>query len=146
MGAMDILERVVRLETTLWNLVDRSLAAHGEPGLGTFLAMQVLHRHDGHGRVQDLSRELSITMGAASKIVDRLERAGLAVRRPHPDDRRSSLVALTPEGDRARGASDTVVQRVSSTVFSDPEAVSVALTTLATLQDAVDSASVAVTA
>ncbi|HWM16060.1 MAG TPA: MarR family transcriptional regulator, partial [Microbacterium sp.] len=131
---MDIFERVVRLETTLWDLVERSLSSEGEAGLGTFFALQILHRHDGAGRVQDLSRELSITIGAASKVVDRLERAGLAVRRPHPDDRRSSWVSLTDEGEHARAAADVVVQRVSAAVFSDAGMVAAAATVLDSLQ------------
>jgi len=40
-------------------------------------------------------------VGAASKLVDRLERDSLAVRAAHPTDRRSSLVALTRAGDTA---------------------------------------------
>lgn len=137
---MDILERVVRLETTLWNLVDRSLSGEGEVGLGTFLALQILDRHDGSGRVQDLSRELSITIGAASKVVDRLERAGLAARHPHPDDRRSSWVALTPKGERLLAAGQVVVHRVIAAVFGDDEIVDAAASVLAGLQDRVDSA------
>jgi len=54
---IDMLERVARLETTLWNLVERSLSSEGAPGMGTFLALQILQRHDGSGWVQDLSRE-----------------------------------------------------------------------------------------
>jgi DNA-binding MarR family transcriptional regulator len=143
---MDIFERVVRLETTLWNLVERSLSEEGEAGLGTFLALQILDRHDGSGRVQDLSRELSITVGAASKVVDRLERAGLAVRRPQPDDRRSSLVALTVDGERAVAAGRVVVQRVITTVFGDDEMVDAAASVLESLQTRVDDAIVAVPA
>jgi DNA-binding MarR family transcriptional regulator len=43
-------------------------------------------------------RGLSITVGGASKTVDRLERHALVVRRPHPSDRRSSVIALTRAG------------------------------------------------
>jgi DNA-binding MarR family transcriptional regulator len=37
-------------------------------------------------------------VGAASKVVDRVEAAGHCVRLPNPDDRRSSLIDLTPTG------------------------------------------------
>ena len=143
---MNILERVVRLETTLWSLVERSLIGEGRAGLGTFLALQILHRHDGAGRVQDLSRELSITIGAASKVVDRLERAELAVRRPHPEDRRSSLVALTAQGESERAAADVVVRRVIDVVFGDDEALTVAGSVIHGLQHRVDGAATAVAA
>lgn len=39
-------------------------------------------------------------MGAASKLVDRLERDALVRRVPHPEDGRSSLIELTAEGAR----------------------------------------------
>jgi DNA-binding MarR family transcriptional regulator len=35
-----------------------------------------------------------------TRIVDGLERAGLARRRPHPGDRRASIVAATAKGRR----------------------------------------------
>jgi DNA-binding MarR family transcriptional regulator len=34
-------------------------------------------------------------------VLDRLERRGLTARTPHPGDRRSVLVELTPDGERA---------------------------------------------
>ncbi|MEU0192211.1 MarR family transcriptional regulator [Streptomyces afghaniensis] len=49
-------------------------------------------------RIQDIAEEFSITVGGTSKVVDRLEAAGLCERRANPDDRRSSIVELTPEG------------------------------------------------
>ena len=56
-----------------------------------------------------------ITVGGASKIVDRLESAGLVARRANPDDRRSSLVELTDAGRaelvRAGSAFDDALQR-----------------------------------
>lgn len=135
---MDILTAVVRLETTLWNLLDKELARSGSVGLATFLALQTFHRHDGKGRVNDLSRELAITVGAASKVVDRLERSGLARRSPHPDDRRSSLVALTAEGDRARSSANQVVERVLERVFADATEVDAALALVGSLQQRLD--------
>ncbi len=35
---------------------------------------------------------------AATRLVDGLEKSGLAVRRPHPTDRRATLVSLTESG------------------------------------------------
>lgn len=37
-----------------------------------------------------------------TRILDRLEKKKRVIRRPNPDDRRSSLVFLTPEGERLR--------------------------------------------
>jgi DNA-binding MarR family transcriptional regulator len=51
-----------------------------------------------NARVHDVASELSITVGGTSKAVDRMEAAGLCVRRPNPEDRRSSIIELTPVG------------------------------------------------
>ena len=114
---MDFFDTLVRFETALWNAIERELLHAGRVGLGTLTALRVLHRHDGSGRVQDLSRELSLTIGAASKLADRLERDGLARRRPHPTDRRSSLVSLTESGEAARAAGEEVLGRVLAQVL-----------------------------
>lgn len=45
-----------------------------------------------------LNRELLISSGGVTHLVDRLERKGLVVRRPGVDDRRCVRVALTVEG------------------------------------------------
>ncbi|MEV5895993.1 MarR family winged helix-turn-helix transcriptional regulator [Nonomuraea fuscirosea] len=49
----------------------------------------------------DVARLTGLTPGSATRLVDRLEKAGLVVRRPDPDDRRRALVALDP-GARTR--------------------------------------------
>lgn len=52
-------------------------------------------------RVRDVSDQLGISAGGASKMVDRIEAAGYCRRVPNPGDRRSSLLQLTPAGWRA---------------------------------------------
>jgi DNA-binding MarR family transcriptional regulator len=60
--------------------------------------------------VQELRQELRITVGAASKLADRLEKEGLAQRQPHPSDRRSSVITLSPAGERALALGAQVLQ------------------------------------
>lgn len=43
---------------------------------------------------RELGERLSITSGAVTMLVDRLEAAGWVVRRPHPSDRRYTVVEL----------------------------------------------------
>ena len=59
--------------------------------------MQIIDRTP-ECRVYDIADTLSITTGGVSKIVDSIESAGHAKRRPNPDDRRSSIVELTAAG------------------------------------------------
>ncbi len=51
-----------------------------------------------------LAERLNLTSGAVTALIDRLERAGWISRTPHPSDRRSHVLALTPDahetGDR----------------------------------------------
>jgi DNA-binding MarR family transcriptional regulator len=49
-------------------------------------------------RVLDIAEALSITVGGASQAVDRLQASGRCLRKANPEDRRSSVIALTPHG------------------------------------------------
>lgn len=106
------LDVLVRYETYLWNHLDDGLQAEGGVPLGTLMALRVVRRHPESCRVQEIRVELGITVGAASKLVDRLERDGLGVRSANPSDRRSSIVALTPAGDAAHDAGLVLVERL----------------------------------
>ena len=60
-------------------------------------ALGVLTRH-GPMRLGALSEHLRIVPRSATEVADALEAAGLVERRPDPDDRRATLVALTSRG------------------------------------------------
>ncbi|MDQ1482400.1 MAG: hypothetical protein QOF35_476 [Actinomycetota bacterium] len=45
---------------------------------------------------RELGERLLLTSGAVTMLVDRLERDGLVNRRPHPTDRRKTIVELAP--------------------------------------------------
>lgn len=46
---------------------------------------------------RDLGNRLSLTSGAVTMLADRLERAGWVHRRPHPSDRRATLLELSAQ-------------------------------------------------
>jgi DNA-binding MarR family transcriptional regulator len=50
-----------------------------------------------------LGSMLGMTSGGATALVQRLEREGFVAREPHPRDRRSALLRLTPEIERRAG-------------------------------------------
>lgn len=52
---------------------------------------------DGPLTQRGLGDRLSLTSGAITMLVDRLEKAGWVRRRPHPSDRRYVLVELSPQ-------------------------------------------------
>ncbi|QNE22291.1 MarR family transcriptional regulator [Kribbella qitaiheensis] len=88
---------LVRLETRVYNAIDTRLRAEHELPLGQYEFLRYIAAR-GTCRVYDLAQEIAITVGATSKAVDRLEAAGRVRRTANPDDRRSSLVALTDAG------------------------------------------------
>jgi len=90
---------LVRLETRLYNVLDARLKAEHNLPLGQFEFLRFIAAR-GTARVYDLAHEMAITVGATSKAVDRLEAAGRCRRTANPHDRRSSLVTLTPDGER----------------------------------------------
>jgi MarR family transcriptional regulator, organic hydroperoxide resistance regulator len=94
-----LFSELVRLETELWDAVEERLKKDHGVNLPTYEFVQVISRVR-DCRVQDIAAELSITVGGTSKIVDRIEAAGLCARRANPSDRRSSIIELTPPGKR----------------------------------------------
>jgi DNA-binding MarR family transcriptional regulator len=105
-----LFDDLVGLEIAVWDAVDARLRRDNDLPLGQFMPMRVIAGTPGC-RVLDVSAQLRITVGAASKVVDRVEAAGLCVRRPNPQDRRSSLLELTPAGAVALAAADVVFEQ-----------------------------------
>ncbi|RKR74527.1 MarR family winged helix-turn-helix transcriptional regulator [Frondihabitans australicus] len=105
---------LVRFQIDLWNGVDADLREAADTSLASIESLRVIAARD-VCRVNDIADDLRITVGGASKIADRLERAGLVERRANPVDRRSSLVALTREGratlDRAAPVYEAALAR-----------------------------------
>jgi DNA-binding MarR family transcriptional regulator len=92
-----LFSELIRFEIELWNAVDARLRREHDLQLTWFEPMRVMSKHSAC-RVLDLKEDLSITVGGASKLVDRIEAAGLCRRRANPEDRRSQIVELTPAG------------------------------------------------
>lgn len=91
---------LVRLQIELWNAVDARLRSETDLTLVHFESLRILETTP-DCRVNDIADQLVISVGGASKVVDRLEAAGYGERRTNPGDRRSSIVAITPEGEAA---------------------------------------------
>jgi DNA-binding MarR family transcriptional regulator len=65
---------------------------------------------------QELGSAMGIDPSTMVSLIDQLEKAGLAKRRPHPSDRRARAVTITPKGrrllERARGMAAEVDEEV----------------------------------
>ena len=95
----DVFNDLIRFEIELWNAVDARLKREFDLPLTHFEPMSVMDRLP-KCRVYDIASELGITTGGTSKLVDRIEASGYCRRLPNPEDRRSSLLELTPQGRR----------------------------------------------
>ena len=96
---------LVRLETDLWNRVDAQVhREHGLP-LAWLEVMQVVSATPGC-RVLDVAEALFITVGGASKVVDKVQAGGWCHRLPNPSDGRSSLIELTESGESLLAAAN----------------------------------------
>jgi DNA-binding MarR family transcriptional regulator len=93
----DLFHELIRFETELWNAVDARLRTDVDLPMTWFEPMRVIADRPSC-RVFDIADELSLTVGGTSKLVDRIEAAGHRVRRANPEDRRSSIIELTPTG------------------------------------------------
>lgn len=68
-------------------------------GLGVSETQAISHlTQAGELGMAELAGRLGMSTGAATSLVDRLERSDLARRHSHPSDRRRSVVRLTPMG------------------------------------------------
>ena len=125
-GASDIvgmLQSLVRVEVDQFDAVDARLRRDAGLQLIELLPLRVVAGAPGC-RVQDLADRLGISVGGASKSVDRLEARGWVRREAHPEDRRSSIIGLTVEGERARAegdriAADALRERLADVLGSD---------------------------
>jgi DNA-binding MarR family transcriptional regulator len=106
----EVFTQLVGAEIRLWNSLHDHLKVNAALSLANFQALSALARLPEPVRVQDIATEMRITVGAASKLVDRLEREGFARRTANLADRRSSIIFLTEEGKRSVSAAATAVE------------------------------------
>ena len=75
-----------------------------------------LHEH-GPTRQNVLAADLGLSPHTITDIVDGLERAGMAERRPDPTDRRAKLVAITDAGEAGLDVANATRERLLKQIF-----------------------------
>jgi len=92
---------LIRLEITVWDRLDARLRERHDLSLAYFEVLHFVAQTPKAGlRVGDLAAAMKVTVGGTSKLVDRVESAGLISRAPDPADRRASRLSLTASGKR----------------------------------------------
>ena len=115
-----LVDDLVRVEVRLYTLLDARLRATHGHGLGRVdLLRAVAEVPD--CRVSDVVRRLGITVGAASKGIERQVRDGLVRRAANPEDGRSSYLALTPPGRQVLDEVLPTLEREAAAVLHGTE-------------------------
>ena len=81
-----------------------------------FGVLNVLRARDGAIQ-QEIASSMGIDPSTMVSLIDDLERAGLAERRPHPTDRRARAVAISPKGRRLLDRARRMATEVDSEVL-----------------------------
>jgi DNA-binding MarR family transcriptional regulator len=103
----------------LWRVTHTSFADALESlGLTTalFALLNVLGAHEGAIQ-QEIGAAMGIDPSTMVSLIDQLEAAGLAKRRPRATDRRAREVALTPKGRRVLTQARELAMRVEDDVL-----------------------------
>ncbi|HMQ34419.1 MAG TPA: MarR family transcriptional regulator [Chloroflexaceae bacterium] len=89
-----------------------------------FAVLQRLSSDQGR-RLTDIGAELLCVKSTITRVVDRLEADGLALRTPDPDDRRAQCLLLTMRGaavrERAAALHDSSVERRMALLTADEQ-------------------------
>lgn len=80
--------------------LDPVQARHGLCGNDFDTLIRLARSDHGRLRMTDLACQTSLSTSGITRVVDRLERHGLARREPCPVDRRSSFAVLTEQGEQ----------------------------------------------
>src|SRR5919206_4423304 len=116
---VEVAEFTGQLFFRLWRAShSRTAAALETIGLtpALFAILNYLQAHDGAIQ-QQVGSAMGIDPSTMVSLVDQLERAGLAKRRPHARDRRAREVLLTPKGRRTLGRGRALAKEVESDVL-----------------------------
>jgi DNA-binding MarR family transcriptional regulator len=114
-----VVEYAGQLFFRLWRVLHtRSAEALESLGLTTalFALLNVLGAHEGAIQ-QEIGAAMGIDPSTMVSLIDQLEDAGLAKRRPHPTDRRAREVAITPKGRRVLEQARRLATQVEADVL-----------------------------
>jgi DNA-binding MarR family transcriptional regulator len=114
-------------QAALVSRVEKALAAEDLPPLSWYDVLSALHRDPQHAmRPRDLGCGVTISRSGMTRLLDRIEAAGLVERKLCDTDRRGQLVVLTEAGERMLGEMQPVyaseLEAGFAGILSDEEA------------------------
>lgn len=100
---------LIDTEVRAWSAVESALSEAGNAlTLGRFLVLRAV-RDTPACRIQEVAASQGITLGAASRLVDRLHRDGLLHRTPCEHDRRATILTVTDTGMTHLASAEAIV-------------------------------------
>lgn len=98
---------------------EKELAEAGLPDLGFYGVLLALSESEKPSRPKDLLCKVNVTKSGLTRLVDRIEKAGLVERTYCPSDRRGTFLVITDEGRETLAGMQPVRERVFREGFID---------------------------
>ncbi|KZB82270.1 MarR family winged helix-turn-helix transcriptional regulator [Amycolatopsis regifaucium] len=119
-------DRVLRLHGRIEHELGKALQRRHGLGLSEFRALgKLTATQDGVLRMQDLAEAIGLNQSSVSRMVVRLEDAGLTDRDPCEDDRRGVYTCITETGRKRYAETESTYREVLATALdkahADPE-------------------------
>ena len=121
-GSMAAISNIFRVATTVRNHMERTVLARAELSFTAFTVLWVLWIW-GEQEARHLADESGVSRGTLTGVVTTLERRGLVLRRSHPEDKRSVLIAVTDAGEALMAELFPVFNAEEAKVSADLDAV-----------------------
>ena len=116
--APSLFTALINTELGAWNTVESALSEAGNAlTLGRFLVLRTV-RDIPTCRIQEVAASQGITLGAASRLVDRLHRDGLLHRTPCEHDRRAIILTVTDQGLAHLEEACAIVEKEQERIFA----------------------------
>ena len=98
---------------------EKELAEAGLPDLGFYGVLLALSEAPEPSRPRDLLCKVNVTKSGLTRLVDRIEKAGLVERTYCPSDRRGTFLVITDQGRETLAKMQPVRERVFREGFVD---------------------------
>ncbi len=114
---------LVRTHTRLWETVETQMRSQYGLTMARYDVLAHLQIAGGRLGLSDLASAIALSPSGLSKLLDRMDAAGLIHREPDPDDGRAAFATITAQGRklvrRARKGHHTLLQQAFGSALND---------------------------
>jgi len=113
--AEEVTARLGSVFLRLSRLLDRRMAREGASLARTRVLLMIEHR--GPVKAVDIAELFGLAPRTVTETLEGMERQGLILRKPDPDDRRARLIDITPAGRKAVAATEPIRRALTGKVL-----------------------------